>query len=291
MELRHLRYFVAVAEHMNFRRAAEHLQMTQPPLSQQIKQLERELGFDLFHRQGRSIELTPAGATFLHDARRVLAQVERGVEHARSAARGHSGKLRIGFVGTVAYTFLPRILRRFRVDFPAVEVTLHELPSSRQIDALHNTQIDIGLCRMATTATPQIHTEVIYQEGLCAVLPREHPLSAKPDLSLADLQDEAFVLFPPYLGAELHTHILRVCAEFGFTPTVRQHAIQMTTIVGLVAAGIGVSVLPRAVMTLPHQDVHYRPLEKVAPVNVYSLWRRDTRNPVLRHFLEAISED
>jgi DNA-binding transcriptional LysR family regulator len=288
MELRHLRYFVAVADTMNFRRAAANLNMTQPPLSQQIQQLEAELGFQLFHRRGRSIELTVTGRVFLEHAQDILAQVDEAVRHARQTARGYNGRLHIGFVASAAYRLLPGLLRGFREQFPDIDVTLHSMTSDEQLDALQDARIDVGFCRVAVDDIPPdtIHAQTIFREPLCIVLPGQHALSQQADIALHHLADEPFVRFPRHLGKSLFDAITDACQQAGFTPVVQQEATQMTTIVGLVAAGIGVSVLPASVMDVPHPDVTYTPLRGTS-VPVSLVWQKSI--PAVTTFLNYVT--
>lgn len=289
IELRHLRYFVAVAETMNFRQAAERLNMTQPPLSQQIQQLEMELGFELFHRHGRSIALTVAGEVFLVEANRILGMVDDAVVRARQTARGEFGQLHIGFVGSVAYSLLPAILRAYRATFPRVEVTLTGMTSNQQITALKEQRIDIGFCRLSgNDVAGKLRVQVISKEAFCAVLASDHPLAQQEVVNLSDLADEPFILFPPALGNALFDHIMRDCHQAGFTPVIEQEAIQMTTIIGLVAAGFGVSVLPASVMKLPHADVRYILLPTVEPAPVSIVWNDEAVAPTLMNFINIV---
>lgn len=293
MELRHLRYFVAVAEVMNFRQAAERLNMTQPPLSQQIQQLEMELGFDLFHRHGRSISLTVAGEVFLGKAHHILNMVEDAVVRARQTARGESGQLHIGFVESLAYSLLPAILRTYRDAFPQVELTLTGMTSNQQITALEEQRIDIGFCRLsADDVTRKFQVQIVNHEALCVVLPHGHPLAQQEAVNLINQIAEPFILFPRSLGNALFDHIMRVCHQAGFTPVIEQEAVQMTTIIGLVAAGFGVSILPATVMKLPHVDVRYILLPTVEPAPVSMVWNDEAIAPALTNFINiALNHD
>jgi DNA-binding transcriptional LysR family regulator len=289
MELRHLHYFVAVAETMNLRQAAERLNMTQPPLSQQIQQLEMELGFELFHRHGRSISLTVAGEAFLVEANRILGMIDDAVVRARQTARGEFGQLHIGFVGSLAYSLLPAILRAYRATFPRVEVTLTGMTSNQQITALQEQRIDIGFCRLSgNDVAGKLRLQVISKEAFCVVLPHGHPLAQQEAVNLSNLAGEPFILFPRSLGNTLFDHIMRVCHQAGFTPAIEQEAIQMTTIIGLVAAGFGVSVLPASVMKLPHAGVRYVLLPRVEPAPVSIVWNDEAVAPTLMKFINIV---
>lgn len=288
MELRHLRYFVAVAEAMNFRRAAEALNMTQPPLSQQIQRLEIELGLELFHRQGRSITLSVAGEVFLTEAYRILDRVDGSVKRVQQVARGEIGHLHIGFVESAAYRLLPAIIRAFRIKYPKVELTLSSMTSNEQLNALIEARIDVGFCRVVDDEVDKaLHIEAVLTETFCAVLPRCHPLAQQDTLQLHQLADESFILFPRQFGTALFRHIIRACQEAGFTPNITQEAVQMTTIVGLVAAGLGVSLLPASVMALPHAEVSYMKLPAAGSSQLAMVWHEDTVASVVQQFIRV----
>jgi DNA-binding transcriptional LysR family regulator len=286
MELRHLRYFVAVAETMNFRRAADQLNMTQPPLSQQIQQLERELGFQLFHRHGRSISLTAAGQNFLKDVHRILKEIDNAVRHARRTAEGYVGHLKVGYVESATYELLPDIIRRFREQFPLVDITLEGLTSTEQLTALMKSRLDVGFCRVPQEDVDNnLQVEPVLWEKLCIVLPRDHPLNKQRDITVEDLANEPFILFPPRLGKALYNHIALICEMAGFEMQIEQEASQMATIVGFVAAGMGVSLLPVSVMKLPHPGVTYMQLADISPVAMSIVWYRENSSTVLQNFL------
>jgi DNA-binding transcriptional LysR family regulator len=289
IEVRHLHYFVAVAEAMSFRKAADHLKMTQPPLSQQIQQLEIELGFQLFHRHGRTISLTVAGEVFLLESQRILRSLDQGVQHAQRAARGLVGQLHIGFVESAAYRLLPAILRRYRTQYSEVAVTLSSMTSSEQLEALAEGRIDIGFCRVTSDyVSSAVQTENVLWEPLCIVLPRDHLLAQRDTLALGNLADEGFILFPQHLGETLFHQIIQLCQDTGFTPRIAQEATQMTTIVGLVAAGLGVSVLPVSVAELPHSGVRYMMLPEQVFVPMSVVWRAEKTPPALQNLLHTI---
>lgn len=286
VELRHLRYFIAVAEEMNFRRAAEKLNMTQPPLSQQIQQLEAELGFALFHRKGRSISLTDAGAVFLKHVRQLLAELESAIQQSRRVDRGALGSLSIGFVETALYRGLPDVIKRFQSQFPEVELSLKRLTSAEHLNALSTGKIDVGFCRIDPEQLQAPYVSRLFsQEALCAVLPASHALAQQDTLQLADLADERFILFPQHLGAALYKNIVDACRGAGFVPHLVQEATQFTTIVGLVAVGIGVSVLPISVKSLSFPDIHYQVLPEVEQVSMFMVWYEENQSAVLGNFL------
>lgn len=285
MELRHLHYFIAVAEELHFSRAAERLCISQPPLSQQIRSLEDELGIKLFERTKRNVQLTEAGKVFLERSYLVLAQLEQAIAATQQIGRGEIGRLAIGFVDSAMYTLLPEILRVFRSQFPAVELQLYELTTQEQIEALHHKQVDIGIVRSAISE-PGLSVECLLPELLVLALPETHPLSAQTQLSLSTLADESFILFPAKMGPVFYKQIINMCQQAGFRPKVAQEAVQMQTIIGLVAAGLGIAIVPDSLQNFHRSGVIYRPLQEQIPeTGLYLAWRQHDSSPVISAFL------
>jgi DNA-binding transcriptional LysR family regulator len=285
MELRHLHYFIAVAEELHFSRAAERLHISQPPLSQQIRDLEEELGVKLFERSKRQVHLTEAGKAFLERSYLVFAQLEQAIAVTQQIGQGEVGRLAIGFVDSAMYTVLPEILRMFRERFPAVELRLNELTTVQQIHALHHKQIDVGIVRAAITE-PGLRMECLLQESLVLALPESHPLSSQAQVSLSTLADESFILFPAKLGPIFYEEIMDLCQQSGFRPKVSQEAVQMQTIVGLVAAGLGIAFVPAAMQNFHRSGVIYKPLqEQIHKIGLYLTWRQHDSSPVISAFL------
>ena len=285
MELRHLRYFVAVAEELHFRRAAERLHISQPPLSQQIRALEAELGVQLLERDRRSVSLTAPGAVFLREARDILAAVEAAAEAARSVARGEAGRLALGFVGSAMHGALPGVLRAHRRAFPDVQLVLSELPTAGQLEALMTGRLDVGVIR-PPVREPGLAFETIHTEPVVVALPEDHPLAARRKVALAELVGEPFVLLARREAPGLHESLVQAMADAGGVPHVVQEAREMQTVVGVVAAGLGVSLVPASVGADEHRGVAYRPVAGEAPTVALALaWRPDDRSPVLAAFL------
>lgn len=285
IELRHLHYFIAVAEELHFSRAAQRLHISQPPLSQQIRGLEDELGVKLFERTKRQVQLTEAGKVFLERSIGVLAQLEQAIEVTQRIGRGEVGRLAIGFVGSATYTVLPDILSVFREQFPAVELRLHELTTQEQIHALHHKQVDVGIVRSAIIE-PGLSIECILQESLVLALPETHPLSTQVNVSLSTLASELFILFPAKMGPTFYEQIMNICQQAGFRPKVAQEAVQMQTIIGLVAAGLGIAFVPASLQNFHRSGVIYRPLQEQTPkTGLYLAWRQHDSSPVIRAFL------
>lgn len=286
MELRHLRYFVTLAEELHFRRAAERLHMAQPPLSQQIRQLETELGFQLLYRTKRTVQLTEAGEAFLTQSRRILQQLEQAIEIGRQISRGEMGQLAIGFVSSAAYNVLPEILRAFRTCFPEVVLELHELTSDQQLHWLRERRIDVGFVR-PPVGDEAFSSEIIFQEPLMVALPETHPLAQEAQVSLRSLSHQPFILFPRSLAPGLYDQIITLCQQADFSPTVAQEAIQMQTIVSLVAAEMGVAIVPASLQNLQRTGVVYKAVQEPTPqVAVASIWRHDDLSATVQRFLE-----
>jgi DNA-binding transcriptional LysR family regulator len=288
IELRHLRYFMAVAEELHFGRAAERLHIAQPPLSQQIRQLETELGFQLFYRTKRSVELTEAGQVFLQECQRLLRQLEQAVETGRQVSRGEMGQLVLGFVSSAAYNVLPTLLRSFRMQVPNVSLELHELTTDQQLQWLRDRRLDVGLIR-PPVEDPAFALLTILQEPLVVALPEHHPLARQPYVSLQQLTHESFVLFPRPLAPGLYDQIISLCQQVSFSPNVVQEAIQMQTIVSLVAAEIGIAIVPISLQNLQRTGVIYKPLQESTPkAEIAIAWRRIDTSPTVKRFLETV---
>ncbi|WP_350275046.1 LysR substrate-binding domain-containing protein [Kribbella sp. HUAS MG21] len=263
MDLKHVRAAVAVADHLHFGRAAAELGVAQPPLSQQVKALESELGVTLFERSTRAVRLTPAGEAFVADARTALSVVDSAVRKARAVGRGEAGDLAIGMVGSAVAQPLPTIIRAFRDRYPDVTMSFHVLPTVLQLERLRTAALDLGLVRPPLPG-PDTDLELISvsREPLVAVLPNDHRLAGRRRIPAAALADEPFVLFPRALGPGLYDEIAAACGRAGFTPNVVQQAEQLQTIVGLVAAGCGVSLLPGSAAQ-PRPEVVFLPVSPV----------------------------
>jgi len=288
MELRHLRYFIAVAEELHFGRAAERLCIAQPPLSQQIQQLERELGFRLFDRTQRHVELTAAGELMLEEAREALAGLERAAAAGRRVARGEVGWIGIGFVGTATYEFLPAALSAFRALHPEVELVLRELVSAKQVQALRDRRIHVGLARPGIVEQGIVSIP-LYREALVAALPTRHPLAQRERLTLADFADEPFILFPRYPKPSYADFLISLCEGVGFSPLVVQEAAEIHTAISLVAAGLGVTLVPASVQSAHREGIAYRSFADPQPTTeLNAIHRTGETSPLVSAFLKTI---
>lgn len=292
IELRQLRYFVAVAEESHFGRAAARLHMTQPPLSQAIQALEADIGTPLFERTKRSVALTRAGAALLPEAQRLLQQASALPDLARRAASGESGLLTLSFVSTADYSVLPPLLREFRETHPQVHIDLREATTDVQLEDLQQGRIDAGLLIPPLTdkARAELEYMTVLSEPLVLAAPQgTRAQRGKTSATLKEVADMPLIIFPRRIAPALHDAILGCFRDAGLTPRIGQEAIQMQTIVGLVSAGMGVALVPQSVSNLKRPGVEYKPLAgKGTPVETGLAWRRDNMSPVLKNFLELL---
>ena len=288
MELRQLNSFVVVAEELNVGRAAVRLHLTQPSLSRQIAALEHDLGVELFARVRRRFVLTAAGAAFLADAKELLRQAEEAVRNAQRTQRGELGTLRLRFVQSATFEALPRLLGAFREAYPEVVLDLQTLTTLQQTDALRDGRIDVGLLRLPG-AEPGLSSRVVSQDPLVVALPAKHRLAQRKRISLAELAEDAFVLYGRASGPSVHSAIVGYCRAAGFVPRIVQDANDVQTIVSLVAAGLGVSLLIAPTPPIDPEAVVYRKLsDDLPPWELSVAWSPDNRSPVLERFLQLV---
>ncbi|HET9147394.1 MAG TPA: LysR family transcriptional regulator [Acetobacteraceae bacterium] len=292
METRQLRYFVAVAEELSFSRAAERLNVSQPPLSMQIKALEEELGARLFDRTRRKVEITQAGLILLDHARKALGELRRGAELIGLSARGEAGLIRMGFTDSVPMLdMFPRLMRTFRDRYPEIRIELRHMSTAHQLQAVGSGDLDVGILRPPYhfQAAPGITVHRIWRDELMVFLPTSHPLaSGRNAISLDDLAREAFVCIAPDVGCGMHEHVVTLCARAGFSPRVVQHTRELGAVLGLVAAGIGLAILPECYMRIGIPGVVNRPLAEPGAASELVLACK-ARNvpPTLRHFMDV----
>lgn len=289
IELRLLHQFAVLAEELHFGRAAARLHMTQPPLSQAIRQLEDRLGVPLFERSPRHVALSPAGAALYPEARRLLQRVEELPAMARAAAQGHAGTLRLAFVSSIAYGPLPGWLRAFRAASPGVSLQLREATMDVQLQAFARDEIDAGFVLHAPGAVPAGLTHLtVLKEPMVVALPEGHPLAQRRTLRFDALAEEPLVIFPRAIAASLHDAILGHYRSRGFTPAVAQEAIQMQTIVNLVSAGMGVAWVPAALQQLQRPGVIYRQVTDGPGECHTSLLLPNAASPVVQRFVATV---
>ena len=290
IELRHLRYFVAVAEELHFGRAAARLNISQPPLSQQIQILEQQIEARLFARTNRSVSLTAAGKQFLLDSRLILQQVDDAASRAARLHHGEMGELRIGFTSSAPFiSAVSETLSRFRRHYPDVHLQTRESNTREQLAPLSEGMLDLGLMRK-TCLPDTLDKQVILREPLLAMIPRDNPLAAKKAVTLAELVAEPLVFFDPHVGTGLYDDILGLLRRHG-TPTITQEVGEAMTIIGLVAAGLGVSILPASFQRVQLSEMRWLPIEDSDAVSeMWLVWsKHHEQSQAASHFRELLS--
>ncbi|MDX5626874.1 MULTISPECIES: LysR family transcriptional regulator [unclassified Brenneria] len=288
IELRHLRYFIAVAEELHFGRAAEKLLISQPPLSQQIQILEEQVGAKLLERNNRNVRLTPAGEMFLKEAWSIIAQVNQAAERAARIQRGEIGELTIGFTSSAPFIKkVSRSLLRFRQSFPQVHIQMIELNTKQQIEPLLNGKLDIGVMRNNPLPDALDH-QLLLHEALVAVVHEEHPLArqAKGPISIRQLENEPFVFFSREVGTALYDETLTLLKKYGITPYITQEVGEAMTIVGLVSSGLGVSILPASFMRIKVDGVKYLQLAESDAIT--EVWLVTAKHRALKTAAETL---
>ncbi len=287
MDIRQLRYFIALAETLHFGRAAQRLHITQPPLSRQVAALEGSLGTPLFVRNSRSVALTPAGEDFYRHATRLLSELDLAVRSAQATARGEQGELRIGFTMYAAWNVLPGLLKRYAERYPEVRLTLREtLPRDLQ-QALNAGEIDLGIAFPTPVVAP-LDYRPLFREALCAVLPASHPLAESACIDAGALAGERFVTFPRSTAPTLHAAVTACCEQAGFEPNIHLETHLQQTIVNLVAAGFGIALVPDSMRRLQLPDAVFRSLTHSPLIEQGLFWNAHNANPCLDGLLECI---
>ena len=296
MELRHLRYFVAVAEEGHITRAAERLGIQQPPLSHQIRALERELGVQLFRRLPRGVELTEAGRSFIEDARAALASVGQGVEAAKRAARGEQGHLRLAVPPTAPFhPFVPQVILAFREAYPLVSLTMEENLRMETLEQLRGGQMDVAFLRASIAAPEGLVVHPLLEEPMVAALPSGHPLarsapSQDAALPLRALAGETFIAYARQQGPALYEAMAAACLQAGFSPQLGQEAPRISTALSLVATGFGVTLVPASMRRMALEGVTYRDLAGAAKARAFLsiAARRDDSSGIVRNFVALV---
>ncbi|CNI35728.1 LysR family transcriptional regulator [Yersinia vastinensis] len=291
MELRYLRYFAAVASARHFTRAAEKLGISQPPLSQQIQKLEREIGAPLLRRLTRGVELTAAGKAFYADACHILMLTDEAVERAKSIARGETGKLRVGFASSTAFQPLVlQLLHAYREKYPEVILSPCEETMPVLMNDLHNEHIDVAFIRQPCDASNEFTCKVLEEEDMLLVLPHHHPLQDCPRVNLKALQYEKLIIFPREVGPGLFDAIISACYRAGFQPTLGQQSPQMASAIGMVAAGFGFTLVPRSLTAIQANNVTYHEIDdNQLKTKITLAWRRHERSAAVLNMVSIIT--
>ena len=293
MDLRHLRYFIAVAEEEHITRAAERLGMQQPPLSQQIKAMERELGVQLFRRKARGVELTEAGRALLEDARAILSHLHRALETTRRTGRGEQGRLCVGIAPTAPFhPFVPRVIRAFREAFPLVSLTLEEGLSNEVRERFSHDQMDVAFVRTATIHADNLVVSPLLEEPMVVALPSLHAMAQgtrDTALPLKRLAGDSFILFGPP-GTGIYDETVAACRAAGFSPHIGQQAPRITSTLGLVAPGLGIALVPESMQNMSMDGVVYRRLKGTPQPKAFLglASRRGDPSAVVRQFLNLV---
>ena len=289
MELRHLRYFATLAQELSFTRAAQRLNVSQPPLSQQIRALEIELGTLLFLRTSRRVELTAAGHVFLAHAKAILERADQACAQTRAVGAGHAGHLEIGLSGSLLLGPVPQLIASYRRGLPGVKVVLHEMTPAAQLAALRDRRIDISFSRTDVNDYFLV-SELAWEDPVLVALPRGHRLVARRKLALKDLAGEEFVMLR-LDSSGLAGYLNQCCVEAGFMPRASQHVVDAQAIPSLVAAGLGVALVPASLQHVHRRGVEYRSLTGSAPrADVHAIRRREDFSAVVRGFIDKAKE-
>lgn len=291
---RHITQFIVVAEELHFGRAAQRLNISQPPLSQAIMRLEEALGVQLFERSKRAVTLTDAGRVFLEEAHHLVDRETEAIARTRKASAGVTGTFALGFVGSVSYELLPELLTKYRKHYPEVAFDLRELTSAEQMQELQARRIDAAIVRLPLSNVHDLEMCIIKRERMIAVLPINHPLASMESIPLAMLAGESFIMFPPNRVFSLPAKTLMACDAAGFSPRVALEAWQMPTMVSLVAAGMGIAILPSQIKNIPLRGVIYRELSDKSEhleLEIALAWRRDSRSILRDKFIEVVTKE
>lgn len=288
MEFRHLRYFLVLAEELNFNRAAARLHISQPPLTRQIRQLEQDLGVELFLRTPKGVELTDAGRLFREEAGRLVSLAERATERTRLAGAGKLGRLDVGIFGSAVLNVIPRMILNFRRLYPDVSVLLHNMNKTEQIEALREGRITIGFNRVLPPA-PDIVVETVLKEKLIVAINRNHELSHAREVAIADLAGQPMIIFPSAPRPSFADQVYTMCHGAGFAPQVVQEVGDAVTAAALVSSGFGICVMPESAISLQLPQVIFRRLSWPHPtIDLDCLYHRNDQSPILNAFLDIV---
>lgn len=291
MELRHLKYFLVLAEELNFSRAAVRLHISQPPLSRQIQQLEDELGAQLFQRTGKGVELTQAGHSLVAEAANILSLVGQAKERARMAGDGHVGRIDVGIFGSAILDVIPRALARFRKLYPGVRIVLHQMNKTEQIDALRERRLTVGFNRIVPVE-PDIAVEPILKENLVVAFDRHHEFARLREVRLKDIVHQPLIIYPSAPRPSFADDVVALIRNEGVQPRIVQEVVDVVTAISLVASGFGICIAPESAGNLRIPGVHFRQLKASPPVftELSCLYRKDDPSPILAAFMKIVRD-
>lgn len=285
MESRQLKYFIAVAEELHFGKAAKRLNMSQPPLSQQIIKFEEELGTPLFKRNKRSVALTTAGKSLLEDARRILKMIEQAEKRLKATAEGKVGSLRLAYVGPALNTDFPIKIGRFKKAYPDINFSMVEMTTVKQLEAIRNGSIDAGILRLFKHDTEGLKCDLFHSESYALIVPTEHKLASKKSVAISELAEEQLIFSPRGMNSRLHDEWMRVFSKAGFVPNIVQEAETKTAALALVQAGLGISIVPESLATRSPEGVVFKKLTGEFPIlKMHLAYREDNDNPAVHNF-------
>lgn len=288
IELRHLRYFLALAETLHFRKAAEKLYISQPGLSRQIKQLEERLGYELVSRDAKRVRLTPAGAYLRDEAKYVLNHLELSYRRAQLLAAGEEGELRIGFVGSAMQNIVPRLVTELTEQVPGIHFSLSEMANDRQIKALEADAIDLGFLRVKRVPA-DLELRRVFEDTFSIALPADHPLGPDNFRHIGQLAGEPFILFSSDYSPLYYDQVLSICEDQGFSPRVSHRSVHANTIFRLVENGLGVAIIPSVFRQGFDLRIKFIELDRIPQRAIlHAAWRRDNRNPILQKLLDRL---
>jgi DNA-binding transcriptional LysR family regulator len=288
MELRHLSYFQAVAEELNYRKAAERLFISQPGLSRQIKQLEEELGVQLFERDKKRVELTAAGAYLKGEVDFVLNHLETTKQQLLEIAAGREGELRIGFLGSASNQVLPDLLKKLSSNFPKITTSLEELSNQTQVEMIQKDKLDLGFVRLASVPE-DLEIKVVFRDSFSLVVPNDHPIQIGDFKSVGQFADQSFILFSSDYSNYYYEQILGICRDAGFMPKIKHKSVHALTIFRLVENGLGVAIVPTSLKKGYDLGVRFMEIPGISQFTELSaIWKPENRNPVLVKVLGMI---
>ena len=288
MDLRQIRYFLALATELNYTRAASQLNISQPPLTRHIQQLEHSIGVMLFDRSTRGVALTQAGKIFLEEARKIVALADHAVNKTKLAHQGQLGRLDIGIFGSSTISVIPTLLTELRKTHPNIIISLQNTTKTQQIEGVREKHLDIGFNRIYPTV-PDLAVETVMLENLYVALHKDHPFANNQTITVKDLVDQPFILFPNNVRPSFADNVIMLCSNAGFAPNVVHDVEDIFTAIALISAGLGIAIVPESAISLRLSNVRYHLLDaKEAKVDLSCVYRTDNKSPALLAFLDAV---